>query len=200
MEHRERERAQWVREVQHEMAQKLTGLRCHLAAIERTSDGAVADRAGQAGQLVDALARWVRDLAIRVRPPMLDDLGLGPTLTWYVGQVEQQTGRRADLTLQGLETRLPYLVETAGFRVASTILPEVLAAEGVEAVQLHVVWQQDVLWLFANWSGGGPETGATAAKTISEWVVWLEGTVRLDRIPGAVNLSVMLPALAPTGG
>jgi signal transduction histidine kinase len=187
MESRERERGQWVRELQHEMAQTLTGLRCHLTVIQRSSDEV-------AGQLVDELAHWLRDLAIRVRPPMLDDLGLGPTLTWYANRLEQQTGRSVQLRLQNLDERLPYLCETAGFRVVTALLPELLRGEHTQAVKLRAAVQDDALWLFVSWGGDVSPAAAGAVEAVREWVAWMEGTVRLDRAADTGHLAVMIPA------
>jgi signal transduction histidine kinase len=201
MESRERERALWVRELQHEMAQTLTGLRCHLAVIQRSDDDEAVSRARQAGELVDELAHWLRDLTVRVRPPMLDDLGLGPTLTWYANHLEQATGKHLQLSLQGLEERLPYLCETAGFRVAAALLPELLRDEHASGAQLHVAVQGGMLWLFLSSACLVPEDGpvATAVDAVRAWVVWMEGTVRVDHEAGAANIIVMIPVVPSTG-
>ena len=202
MESRERERAQWVRELQHEMAQTLTGLRCHLAVIQRSSDDTAVGRARQAGELVDELVHWLRDLTLRVRPPMLDDLGLGPTLTWYANHLEQATGKHLHLSLQGLDPRLPYLCETAGFRAVAALLPELLSDEQTSGVQLHVAVQGGMLWLFLSNAGPVPENGpvAVAIETVRSWVAWMEGTVRVDHEAGEAHIIVMIPAASPTGG
>jgi glucose-6-phosphate-specific signal transduction histidine kinase len=209
MESRERERGQWVRELQHEMAQTLTALRCHLAVIQRSSDDTVLARARQADELVDELVHWLRDLTVRVRPPILDDLGLGPTLTWYTNQLEQTTGRRVHLSLQGLDARLSYMGETAGFRAVAALLPELLGDEPTSGVQLHVAVQGEMLWLFLSHAGLVAEEGpfAAALDEVRSWVAWMEGTVRVEHDAGVTNVTVMIPdaaghqrpAVSPTG-
>lgn len=200
MESRERERAHWVRELQHEMAQTLTGLRCHLAVIQRSGDQTVAERASQAEQLVDELAQWLRDLAIRVRPPMLDDLGLGPTLTWYANHLEQQTGKPIRLGLRGLCERLPYLSETAAFRAVSTLLPAVLRGDDVKTLECHVAIEDETLWLLATWNGAMPPGGAMALEDVREWLSWMGGAARSEEINQVSHLTVMIPSAAPMGG
>ena len=51
-----------------------------------------------AGQLVDQMFRTVRDLALGLRPSMLDDFGLQPALEWHVRDFTQpvRRGRRTD--------------------------------------------------------------------------------------------------------
>jgi len=202
LENHERERAKWVRELQHEMAQTLTGLRCHLQLIQRSEDAAAVSRAAQAGELVDTLVQWLRDLTVRVRPPMLDDLGLGPTLTWYANHLERETGKTVHLSLQGLDQRLSYLCETAGFRAAAEVLPAWLEEAGITAVQLHVAVQDGILWLFvSSLDATAPEGPAQqAVQRVGEWVAWMDGTARLERPLEGGQAVVMIPAVSPTGG
>lgn len=198
IESHERERAQWVREVQHEMAQTLTGLRCHLQMIQRSGDAAAVERAEQAGALVDTLVQWLRELANRVRPPMLDDLGLGPTLSWYANHLERETGKRVHLGLQGLDERLAYLVETAGYRVAAALLPAWLSEDAVMAVHVHVAVQDSALWLFVSSeepvAAAGPASQALAG--LGEWVAWMDGSVRMSHETEGTHAIVMVPAVS----
>ena len=49
-------------------------------------------------RLVDQMFRTVRDLALGLRPSMLDDLGLQPALEWHVRDVSHRYG--VDVELQ----------------------------------------------------------------------------------------------------
>ena len=74
----------------------------------RAADGAGPDRAHQAGRsmpgsraavaecrrLVDKMFRTVRDLALGLRPSMLDDFGLQPALEWHVRDSDAPLRRR----------------------------------------------------------------------------------------------------------
>lgn len=64
-------------------------------------DGAAGDEPGadlsRARAMVSDLTRRVRDLSLDLRPIMLDDLGLVPTLLWYCRRYSLET--RIDVEL-----------------------------------------------------------------------------------------------------
>ena len=73
----EEERSNLSRELHDHVAQVLTGLRMELGGIERTSgEPRVAPAVAECRTLVDDMFRTVRDLALGLRPSMLDDFGL----------------------------------------------------------------------------------------------------------------------------
>ena len=75
----EEERKHLSRELHDHVAQVLTALRMELGRIERTrppGDTPVGAAWPNAKRLVDGLFRTVRDLALGLRPSMLDDFGL----------------------------------------------------------------------------------------------------------------------------
>jgi signal transduction histidine kinase len=77
------------------MGQLLTGL---LFLIE--GHGARSpDVKGKMREIVDDLIRRVRDLSMTLRPPMLDDLGLLPALTWQIDRFAAQTAFTCSSTM-----------------------------------------------------------------------------------------------------
>jgi two-component system sensor histidine kinase DegS len=58
----------------------------------------------------------VRDFIFELRPMMLDDLGLAPTLNRYIETTKEQTGIDLRLTTIGLEQRLEPYLEVLMFR------------------------------------------------------------------------------------
>jgi signal transduction histidine kinase len=75
----EEERKHLSRELHDHVAQVLTGLRMELGRIERTKgpvDAQIIGAVAEAKRLVDNMFRTVRDLALGLRPSMLDDFGL----------------------------------------------------------------------------------------------------------------------------
>src|SRR5207302_10254362 len=75
----EEERRTVARELHDEVGQILTGLKLMLETGERV--GTAVDLA-QLSAVVGQLLERVHDLSLDLRPPMLDDLGLVPTLLW----------------------------------------------------------------------------------------------------------------------
>ncbi|NHJ84740.1 MAG: hypothetical protein FK734_04715 [Asgard group archaeon] len=80
--------------LQTEIAKRLFDLDQSKARVELTNLMAAAS----------AALKHVRDFIFELRPMMLDDLGLGPTLKRYVETIKEQTGIDIRLTSSGLET------------------------------------------------------------------------------------------------
>ncbi len=132
------EREKIARELHDEIGQVLTAVRINLQSIQRsgrTGDG-VPSLDESIGIVDEALER-VRELSIELRPSLLDDLGLGAALRWYVDRYAQRTGIIAEL-LNGFKEdgRLPRELETACFRIAQEALTNV--ARHAQAVSVSV--------------------------------------------------------------
>jgi PAS domain S-box-containing protein len=91
----ERERAAISRELHDELGQLLTALRLDAVWLYdklRASEKDLADRSHDMCLLIDNTIDEVRKMAIRLRPGVLDDLGLIPALEWLVDDFEQRSG------------------------------------------------------------------------------------------------------------
>ena len=121
----EDERKNLSRELHDHVAQVLTALRMELGRIERTTPlcrraagGAVAE----CRRLVDQMFKTVRDLALGLRPSMLDDLGLQPALEWHVRDFIQRYDVTVDLSLSGELDVLPDRQRTCIYRAVQEAL------------------------------------------------------------------------------
>jgi len=81
----------------------------------------------------------VRNFIFELRPMMLDDLGLVPTIRKYVDAFKEQTGLDASLTITGSERRLEPYLEVMIFRAVQELLGN--AARHSQAAKRYVlVW------------------------------------------------------------
>jgi PAS domain S-box-containing protein len=117
----ESERRRIAHELHDEVGQQLTGLTLLLSALDRDPSSAAAVLA-EAQAMVANLLSEVRDLSLRLRPPMLDDFGLLAALLWLSDHYRLQTGINLTLRHLGLDTRFPAEVETAVFRIVQEAL------------------------------------------------------------------------------
>jgi PAS domain S-box-containing protein len=148
LEVQEQERRHLARELHDEFGQQLT-------ALVLTLSRADAQACSEALTKVKFLSAQVRDLALRLRPPMLDDLGLLPALFWLLDQLRVQTGLDAILTHLGLQGRLPQAVETAAFRIVQEALTNVVRHAGLVPVAVRVRQEEDRLSLEIEDQGPG---------------------------------------------
>ncbi|HLF00661.1 MAG TPA: ATP-binding protein, partial [Anaerolineales bacterium] len=85
-------------------------------------------------RLVDETVGLIRNVMAELRPPMLDDYGLPPTLRWLGEQFQNRTGVAVVVSAPNSENRLPAAAETALFRIAQ----EALNNTGKHAHATHV--------------------------------------------------------------
>lgn len=123
----EEERRRIARELHDEAGQALTSLLLGLSVIDQAASLSQARAVSSnlkevVGETLDAL----HNLALELRPSVLDDLGLVPALQRYVESCPTRLGLQADLVTAGTdEMRLPPEVETTFYRIAQEALTNV---------------------------------------------------------------------------
>jgi PAS domain S-box-containing protein len=143
MENQEKERQALARELHDELGQVLTALRMDAVWLHdrmRDLDAKSADRALTMCELIDTTIKEVRGLAIRLRPGVLDDLGLVDALEWYTADFE----RRTKITCTFDHRNIPALnntVATAVYRISQEALTN--AARHAEATRTGVLLVYD---------------------------------------------------------
>jgi signal transduction histidine kinase len=124
----EDDRRRLARELQEELAQALTAAKLTLGLA---SDLAVAARPDLSLALhdvdvvLDQTIEKSRRIAADLRPVMLDELGLMPTLRWYTDAFARRTGIRVALRTQGAEPEVRPEQATLLFRFAQDALGRV---------------------------------------------------------------------------
>ena len=121
----EEERKSISRELHDQVGQMLTALRMELADLEQLREGP--GEKFQAGvretkQLAEQAMHVVRDLAMGLRPSMLDDLGLAPAVQWQAREFSRRSGVPVDLEMDGGLDRLPDSHRTCVYRVVQEAL------------------------------------------------------------------------------
>lgn len=110
----ENERRALSRDLHDEVGQVIAALKFSLEASGNRSESLRVALASLMG--------YVRNIAQRFRPPMLDDFGLAPTLEWHVGQFSEQTGIRVRFRRLGASCRYRADLEIALYRVVQEAL------------------------------------------------------------------------------
>jgi two-component system sensor histidine kinase UhpB len=83
----------------------------------------------------------VRNLALELRPSVLDDLGLVAALRQYVRDTAERSGLAVQLTVTGWDAaaeRLPSAAETALFRIAQEALTNAIRHARATSVQVRL--------------------------------------------------------------
>jgi PAS domain S-box-containing protein len=122
----ETERRAIARELHDEVGQLLTGIRLSLEMLDRLPPEKMPNQIARAQNIIADLQDRVREMSLSLRPPMLDDLGLLPTLLWHIERYSAQTGIDVTFTHYGLEQRRFLLdVEIAMYRMVQEALTNI---------------------------------------------------------------------------
>lgn len=125
LESHENERRHLARELHDEIGQVLTAVSVSLKSLQHEAPPEVIAKLNDSVSLVDASIRQIRNMSLDLRPSMLDDLGLLPTLQWYISRFQQRTGLQVDLAVPPQLPRYSSTIETTCFRVVQESLTNV---------------------------------------------------------------------------
>jgi signal transduction histidine kinase len=120
----EQERKQISRDLHDSVGQVLTAAGLELAALRTASlpPEQVRQRLDSVSQLNAEALRLVRDLAMGLRPALLDDVGLSAALRWQVRQFSRRTGIPGFVELSGEIDTLPEVHRTCIYRCVQEAL------------------------------------------------------------------------------
>jgi PAS domain S-box-containing protein len=202
----EQERARVARELHDATGQALSVLRMHLLQVLHGSEAGPRVRDSLA--IVDAAIAQIRDMALRLRPTMLDDLGLVDALEWLVQQHSKSCGWKVQLDLDDGCPRLQPEIETACFRIVQESLANAArhARAGRVALKMRVHGGQLEVTIEDDGAGFELEQVRSAQRrdrhfgilAMTERARLVGGSFAIHAAPGAgVRIEVTVPAIAP---
>jgi PAS domain S-box-containing protein len=157
MANQEKERSAIARELHDELGQVLTALRMDSVWMHerlKKSDPDASQRALTMCRLIDKNIEDVRGLAFRLRPGVLDDLGLVDALEWYTTDFE----RRTEIACVFEHKNVPSLndgVSTAAYRIAQEALTNVARHASANRVEVVLKTSNGLLTLAVVDDGRG---------------------------------------------
>jgi signal transduction histidine kinase len=113
----EAERRRISYELHDGVGQSLTALKIQLDLLAQTPGEAIGGSIEQLRSLANLALQDVRQLSRLLRPHMLDDLGLLPTLRWLFRSFEQSSGIHVEFQHDGMDRRFDPDLETLVFRI-----------------------------------------------------------------------------------
>jgi signal transduction histidine kinase len=184
----EEERRRIAVELHDELGQALTAVKINLESLERKSGEAAVNGRLEAIRSVDHAMQRVRNLALELRPSVLDDLGLPAALRWYVDRFARDSRVEAHLSIDAIPP-LPADVETACFRVAQEALTNVTRHAQARQVWLELRLLPDGLELRVADDGVGFDAVAARDRAIHGGSLGLLGMQeRVSLVGGSYSL------------
>jgi GAF domain-containing protein/anti-sigma regulatory factor (Ser/Thr protein kinase) len=189
----EQERKRIAQELHDEMGQALTAMSINLSAIDKQLGAALdpetAQRLAETDSLITRTLEQMRELALDLRPSMLDDLGLLPALRWYVKRYENRTGILVGLEAVGLELRLPEQIETVIYRMVQEALTNVARHARANRVDIRLQRRDSIVQAFIEDDGSGFDPAEVADREAQERGVGLVGMrERIAAVGGSLEI------------
>jgi signal transduction histidine kinase len=197
----EEERRALSRELHDEVGQALSAV---LVELRNLSTG-LADRAEEQTRghvdtiksLVEGTVRVVRNMALLLRPSMLDDLGLIPALKWQARELSKSTSLDISVEAELDSDELPDDYKTCIYRIVQEALHNCARHAHATTVRVRVAQDRGRLLLTIQDDGRGfdvRQTKGMGLLGIQERANRLGGTCRVYSQPGSgTTLSVELP-------
>ena len=197
----EEERKKLSRELHDHVGQVLTALRMELGSIDRlraAGDTTLARPVVECRQLVDNMVRTVRDLALGLRPSMLDDFGLQPALEWHARDFTRRYGLPVDLTMTGDFGGLADPYATCIYRVVQEALTNCVRHAKASQVRVTVTGTDHTLAVTVIDDGVGidPQSrkSGLGLRGIEERVRDLDGSVEIHSAAEVgTSLTIRIP-------
>jgi signal transduction histidine kinase len=197
----EDERRAISRELHDEIGQALSGILVELANLSlniRNRDlQAVSAQADDIKKQVEQSIRVVRNMALLLRPSMLDDLGLTPALEWQAREVSKRSGIRVDVNAAPEAEGLPEEYKTCIYRVVQEALHNIEQHAGANRVTVDVSRDDGRLRLSIDDDGKGFDARHVRGMGllgIQERVSHLGGSFAVASEPGrGARLRIDLP-------
>ncbi len=199
----EDERRRLARELHDGIGQNLTALKHRLVQLEDELPAAQRDRLRAAIELCGDTLEDTREMSRLLRPPVLDDLGLGPALRWLARSMGEAAGIEVELEIDELPA-LDGDLQTLLFRVAQEALNNIAKHAQARHVLVRVVARGGTLQLQVADDGRGcdPEaafrSGGSGLGGMRERLGLYEGRLELHSAAGeGARLRATVPLAPP---
>jgi len=207
VEAQETERRSLSRELHDEVGQSLSAvlveLRNMLAGLGVRPEEQLRSQAEVIKGLVEGSIRSIRNMALLLRPSMLDDLGLIPALKWQAREVSKRTSMEVSVMTELASEDLPDEYKTCIYRIVQEALHNCSRHSKATTIRVRVEQNAGSLLLSVQDDGRGfdvSQSKGLGLLGIEERVAQLGGTCHVHSGPGIGTIvTVELPFQASAG-
>jgi signal transduction histidine kinase len=200
VEAQETERRAISRELHDQVGQTLNALLVDTANLAKRIDAgdAISRRyLDNIRTFADSSVNSIRDIALLLRPSMLDDLGLIPALEWQAREVSRRSGIKVKVAAENVPDPLSDDVRTCIYRVVQEALQNICRHSGAKSAAITVRYDGKSLLLSVEDDGRGfdPErTRGLGMLGMEERVRQLGGRFEIRSSPGkGAAIHIILP-------
>jgi len=166
------ERRRFARELHDHLGQELVALKMMLEndACERQQ------QRKECLQILDRTVQTVRNISYLLHPPLLDEAGLLPALSWYVEGLQERSGIKIALNVR--PTTFPRLsrdIETTIFRILQEALTNIYRHSESKTARVELERQQDCVLIKIRDYGKGVPAAIVGSRPTATMGVGING-------------------------
>jgi two-component system sensor histidine kinase UhpB len=189
---REEERTMIAREIHDELGQVLTVLKIQVTLLSnklRDDQQDIKTKINDLSKVIDDTVETVQRISSKLRPGILDELGLFPAIEWQSQEFQKVTGIIFSLSLPSHEIQLDKEKSTALFRIFQEAITNIIRHASATTIQISLYSGSDLLIMEIKDNG----TGITLAQIrnpkslgiigMKERALAVGGEVYIDGIP-----------------
>jgi PAS domain S-box-containing protein len=205
------ERRHMARELHDHAGQTLTALSINLGGLYsmvRDQDAKIAALVAESQQLSNDLSKEIRTFSYLLHPPLLDEVGLGSALQWYVSGFSERSKINVELDLPAEIGRMANELELVVFRVVQESLTNIHRHSGSQSAKLYLRCSDGSVKLEISDRGKGisAETqsemraarAGVGVRGMEERVRQFGGTLEIVSDGAGTKVIVVLPLTAET--
>ena len=206
----ETERRRVAIELHDGLGQALTALKINLQSGERFKNTSSESLNAENIHIVDDVLQQMRDMAVALRPSILDNLGLIPALNWMGKKMAASAGFDFFFKPVVLKHRLPSSLETTCFRIVQEALTNVTRYAQAASVTIDMALSGNTLVISVEDDGSGFDWDVAHAAALAglsfgvlgmmERAALVGGKLEFESIKGqgtTVTLRCPLPVSEP---
>jgi PAS domain S-box-containing protein len=203
---RDQEARRIARELHDSVGQLLAAISMNIGVVTRQIhklDEAGARAVTENALLVEQISAEIRTISHLLHPPLLDEIGLGSALHWYVEGFAERSKIKIQLEIPKDLGRLPTDMETAIFRIVQECLTNIHRHSGSKTATIRIIARDRRILVLAQDSGKGipPEKLQVSAegrrgvgfRGMIERIRYLGGHMNIHSDDKGTILTVTLP-------
>ena len=203
----EDERRSLARELHDEVGQSLSAILMETEGAEcEDRPAGIREHLDSIKRLAEQTVNQVRDLALLLRPSMLDDLGLAPALNWHARETSKRTGLNVAVSADDAIDSLPDEHRTCIYRLVQEAVNNAVRHAHARTVEVAVHKQNQKVDVTVQDDGAGFDTRfmrGLGLLGMEERIRRLGGHLKISSEPGRGTLvRAVLPVaeLSPRNG
>ncbi len=163
----EAERRRIARELHDHLGQSLTGFQFMLESVKHQVEEVHKPGIAEIQNSVADIIEQVREMSLNLRPSILDDLGLVPTVKWHIDRYTKQTRIHVNFFSSNSTERFPAEIETTAYRIIQEALTNTARHSRATEVFVGLVVNDNTLWVEILDKGNGFDVSAVLNKPTS---------------------------------